>query len=143
MSKREDVLNALKNLVADAYPIATVKRNLTKPERVESVPMVIVRDGNPGDPEAILSPLIYLYEHLIPLEIAVPPHEAMTPEETLDQVLVAIGTAIEANRTLGGLCDFVHSEAPDPEELDAVGVAPGRWVTVNVIAVYSTTNPLT
>lgn len=60
-SKREQVLDAIKALVAAALPDADVKRNLAKADRIPPGGLVIVRDGDPGDPEVMLSPLLYIY----------------------------------------------------------------------------------
>ena len=69
-SKRETVLAAVKALVAAALPGAEVKRNLAKAERIPPGGLVVIRDGDPGEPEVCLSPLTYLYSHRVPLEIA-------------------------------------------------------------------------
>ena len=82
-SKREEVLDAIKTLVASALPNADVKRNLAKPERIPPGGLAIIRDGDPGEPEVILSPLIYVYTHRIPIELAA--YE--TPSETRERVL--------------------------------------------------------
>lgn len=59
MSKRESVLAAVKSLIASVLPAAEVKRNQDKPERIPAGGIVIVRDGDPGNPEYTLSPLAY------------------------------------------------------------------------------------
>lgn len=40
--------------------------------RLETVPaggLIILRDGDPGDPEVILSPVTYLWEHQTEIEV--------------------------------------------------------------------------
>ena len=69
-SKRETVLGAVKSLVTAALPGAEVKRNLAKPERIPPGGLVVIRDGDPGEPDVTLSPVSYLYTHRIPVEIA-------------------------------------------------------------------------
>lgn len=49
-SRREQVIEAVKALVAGALPNAEVKRNLAKPERIAPGGLVVVRDGDPGSP---------------------------------------------------------------------------------------------
>jgi hypothetical protein len=142
-SRREAVLDAIKTVVAGALPAAEVKRNLDKPERIPPGGFVIIRDGDPGEPEVLLSPLIYVYEHRIPLELAAFASTSLTREQVLDQMLVAIGTAVAADRTLGGLCDFVETEAPTSDDLEAAGAISGRWADAAIIASYATANPLT
>jgi hypothetical protein len=106
-SKREQVIDAVKALVASALPNADVKRNLDKPERIPPGGLVIVRDGDPGEPDVLLSPLTYVYEHRIPLEVAAFPSSTLSREEALDQMLSDIGAAVAADRTRGGLWEII------------------------------------
>lgn len=141
-SRREQVIEAVVALLAAAMPAAEVKRNLTKPERIPAGGLVIVRDGDPGEPEVTLSPLTYLYEHHIPVEIAVHETGASPRERTLDAMLGAIGNAVASNRTLGGLCDFLEAEAPATADIETAGALPGRWADIAVVAHYGVTDPL-
>ncbi len=141
-SKREQVLDAVKALVASALPDADVKRNLAKPERIAPGGLVIVRDGDPGEPEVMLSPLVYIYTHRIPIEIAAYEASSQTREQVLDGMLGAIGAAVSGNRTLGGLCDFIEAEAPSTDDVETAGARTGRWADASIVAVYGTTDPL-
>lgn len=141
-SKREQVLDAVKALLASALPSADVKRNLAKPERIPPGGLVIVRDGDPGEPEVMLSPLTYVYTHRVPVEIAVYESASQPREKVLDTVLGMIGTAIASDRTLGGLCDFVEAEAPATDDVETAGAVAGRWADLAIVAVYGTTDPL-
>ncbi len=141
-SKREQVLDAVKALVAAALPSADVKRNLAKAERIPPGGLVIVRDGEPGEPEVMLSPLTYIYTHRIPIEIAAYETASKPREEVLDEMLGAIGTGVAADRTLAGLCDFIEAEAPATDDIDTAGARAGRWADAAIIAVYGTTDPL-
>lgn len=142
-SKREQVLEAVKALVATAVAAAAdVERNQAKPERVESKSLIIIRDGDPGDPEIDLSPYRKNYSHRIPLEIAA---LSETPEgrfEALDALMRPIGAAVLANPTLGGLCDFLEVEAPDTGDEEAPGTEATRWADLEIVAHYATTDPL-
>lgn len=142
-SRREEVLKAVRALIATALPAAKVERNAAKPERIPSGGLVIVRDGDPGDPEVTLSPLTYIYTHRIPVEIAVVAAPPSSREQVLDATLVVIGAAVEADRTLGGLCDFLEPEAPSTDDLEATGTVAGRWADAVIVATYATSNPLT
>jgi hypothetical protein len=141
-SKREQVIEAIKNLLATALPNAEVKRNLDKPERIPPGGLVIVRDGDPGEPDVLLSPLVYIYEHRVPIEIAAFASASLSREQALDQMLSALGAAVAADRTLGGLCEFLDTEAPASDDLETAGALSGRWAEAAIIAAYSTTNPL-
>jgi hypothetical protein len=141
-SKRETVLAAVTSLVAAALPGADVKRNLAKAERIPPGGLVVIRDGDPGEPEVSLSPLAYLYSHRVPLEIAAYESATLTREQVLDAMLVAIGAAVMANRTLGGLCDWIETQAPVAEDIEAPGALPARFADLAILAVYATNDPL-
>ena len=142
-SKREQVIAAVHALVAAALPLAGVKRNLDKPERIPSGGLVIIRDGDPGEPEVLLSPLSYTYSHRIVLELAVYATDPLTREQALDAMLTAIGAAVMVDRTLGGLCIFLETEAPSSDNLETLGAASARWAEAVIVATYTTSNPLT
>jgi hypothetical protein len=141
-SKRETVLGAVKALVAAALPGAEVKRNLAKPERIPPGGLVVIRDGDPGEPDVTLSPVSYLYTHRIPVEIAAFESATLTREEVVDEMLAAIGAAIIANRRLGGLVDWIEAEAPTSEDIETTGSQAGRFADVVIVATYATAHPL-
>ncbi len=142
-SRREEVVDGVRALIAVALPAARVERNAAKPERIPAGGLVIIRDGDPGDPEVHLSPLTYIYTHRVPVEIAVLAAPPLSREQVLDQALQAIGEAVEANRTLAGLCDFIEPEAPSSDDLEATGTVAARWADLVIVATYATPNPLT
>lgn len=142
-SKREQVIEAIVALIATALPNAEVKRNLDKPERIPPGGLAIVRDGDPGEPDVLLSPLTYVYEHRVPIELAAFASGTMTREQALDQMFADIGAAVQADRMLGGLCEFLETEAPASDDLETAGAISGRWAEAALIAAYSTANPLT
>lgn len=142
-SKREQVVEAVRSLVAAALPLAGVRRNLDKPERIPAGGLVSVRDGDPGEPEVLLSPLSYTYSHRVVLELAAYASDPLTREQVLDAMLAAIGAAVITDRTLGGLCLFLDTEAPSSDNLETLGAASARWAEAVIVATYTTSNPLT
>lgn len=61
---RETVLAALH---ARLQPlVARTLRDEVLPERIPAAGLIILRDGQPGEPEVTLSPLRYHYQHRIP-----------------------------------------------------------------------------
>lgn len=141
-SKREAVLAALRTLIAGALPAAEVKRNLAKAERIPPGGLVVVRDGDPGEPETTLSPLTYHFEHRTAVEIAASEAAGTPREQALDAMLGAIGAAVSADRTLGGLCDWLEAEAPSTDDAEAIGSAPVRFALLTLVASYATSDPL-
>lgn len=142
VSRREQVLDGIKALIATALPNTDVKRNLAKPERIAPGGLVVIHDGDPGEPDVMLSPLLYVYTHRVPVEIAAYESSSQAREQVLDAMLGAIGTAIAGDRTLGGLCDFIEAEAPATDDIETAGARPGRYADAAIVAVYGTTDPL-
>lgn len=138
-SIRETVLAALHARLS-ALP-ATILRGDVLPERIPATGLVILRDGKPGEPEVALSPLTYFYEHRAELEVVI---QAGADRDTLfDALTVSIGTALAADRTLGGLCDWVEAEAPEPIDLPIEGAAALKAAVIIVVLHYASPDPLT
>ena len=135
---RETVLAALQ---ARLQPLAALTmRDEVLPERIPAAGLIILRDGQPGEPEVTLSPLRYHYQHRAELEVAVQaPNGRATAFDTL---ITAIGTALEADRTLGGLCDWVEPEAPASVDLPVEGAAALKAAVITVVLHYTTNGPL-
>ena len=66
-----------------------------------------------------------------------------TGRDTLFDALAAdIGAALAADRTLGGLCDWVEAEAPEPVDLPIEGAAALKAAAITVVLHYATPDPL-
>ncbi|MGB5067021.1 MAG: acyl-CoA transferase, partial [Albidovulum sp.] len=50
--------------------------------------------------------------------------------------------ALEADRTLGGLCDWVEPEAPASVDLPIEGAAALKAAVITIVLHYTTTGPL-
>ena len=110
------------------------------PERIPATGLIILRDGNPGEPEVTLSPLSYFYQHRAELEVVI---QAGSGRDALFDALTAdIGAALAADRTLGGLCDWVEAEAPEPVDLPIEGAAALKAAVITVVLHYATHDPL-
>ncbi|WP_050527220.1 hypothetical protein [Pseudorhodobacter aquimaris] len=135
---RESILSTL---YARLSPLpATVRRDDILPERIPAAGLIILRDGQPGEPEVTLSPLRYHYQHRAELEVVV---QAGTGRASaFDTLIASIGTALEADRTLGGLCDWVEPEAPASVDLPVEGAAALKAALITVVLHYTTTGPL-
>ena len=120
---------------------APVLRGEALPERIPATGLIILRDGRPGEPEVTLSPLIYFYEHRAELEVVI---QAGTGRDTLfDALTASIGATLAADRTLGGLCDWVEAEAPEPVDLPIEGAAALKAAVIILVLHYATQDPLT
>jgi len=119
---------------------ALTLRDEVLPERIPTAGIIILRDGQPGEPEVTLSPLRYHYQHRAELEVVV-----QTPNgrvSAFDTLIASIGTALDADRTLGGLCDWAEPEAPASVDLPIEGAAALKAAVIAVILHYSTADPL-
>ena len=146
MSARLDVLAAVKALIAAACPQATVRgldADAAKPERIPAGGMVVVREGDPGPATLDLSPLTYNYDHAIPLELSASGDATHSPPQAIDAMLVAIGTALAADRTLGGLVFWLDADAPQVSDITADGAPVAAGADLVLTASYATSNPLT
>lgn len=135
---RESVLAAL---LARLQPLsALVLRDEALPERIPATGLIILRDGQPGEPEVTLSPLRFYYQHRAELEVVI---QAGTGRaSTFDTLIASIGTTLEADRTLGGLCDWVEPEAPASVDLPIEGAAALKAAVITIVLHYTTTGPL-
>ncbi|MDK9723127.1 MAG: acyl-CoA transferase [Rhodospirillales bacterium] len=139
-SLREQVLAAL-FLQIQQVQLATVKREEPLPEKVPADGLVILRYGDPGEPEVLLSPVTYLWQHQAEVEVVVqrPASEAAS---ALDTLLAELGTALSADRTLGGLVDWVEWSAPQTRDLAIDGAAGLKGAVVTVTLHYASSDPL-
>ncbi len=145
MSKRLAVLTAAKALIAGACAGADVIGLDGADEAAQRIPAkgrIIVGAGDLGDADITLSPLTYFYDHGIPVEVLAP------DEATVDALLVKIGAAVGADRTLGGLCDWLDVTAAGTDDIAAhdergnLITRPARGGSFMIMASYSTPNPL-
>jgi hypothetical protein len=137
-TSRETILTALFARLS-TLP-ATVLRGEVLPERVPPAGLLMLRDGEPGEPEVTLSPLRYHYEHRSEVEAVV---QGATRDAGFDTLCASVGAVIAADRTLGGLCDWVEAEAPRPVDLPVEGAASLKAAVITVVLHYTLTDPLT
>ena len=136
---RETILTALADLLR-TVPHVPVLRGEVLPERIPPAGLMILRDGNPGEPGVTLSPLMYHYQHRAELEVIV--QTSTERDARFDNLIVRIGAAITADRTLRGRCDWVEAEAPEPVDLPVEGGAALKAAIVPIILHYATSDTL-
>lgn len=137
MTRREEVLAAL--AAAIGAPGNPVPRNDTNLWEIPPEGLVVLHDGDPGQPEITLSPLEYHYIHRAELDLMIVADDATG---AFDAWVKAIGEALNVDRTLGGLCDWIEAEAPAPSDVPVDGSQPIRAATIAVLIYYSTPDPL-
>jgi hypothetical protein len=134
---RETILTALHARLS-ALP-ATALRGEVLPERVPATGLLIMRDGEPGEPEVTLSPLRYHYQHRAEIEAVV---QGTDRDTTFAALCAGIGAVIAGDRTLGGRCDWIEAEAPRPVDLAVEGAVSLKAAVIPVILHYTTADPL-
>jgi hypothetical protein len=102
--------------------------------------LLILRDGAPGEPAVTLSPLRYHYQHHAEVEAVV--QAGSGRDIAFDELAAGVGTALSADRTLGGLCDWVEAEAPRPVDLAIDGAAPLKAAVIPIVMHYASDDPL-
>jgi hypothetical protein len=141
-SKAEQVLDALKGLL-ETLPGAAVERNSVLPEKVPDGGLIILRDGDPGEPEQALGGFgSTYYQHAIDIEVYVEDGEAVARDAAFDDLLQQIGVALEADPTLGELAFGLTYGRPEPA-IEAIAGAPAiKSTTLSVTVDYETDAPL-
>ena len=138
---REQILCALLARL-EAVPTATAKREAPLPETVPAGGLIILRDGDTGEPEMLVSPPTYLWQHKAEVEVIVGRGGAGDANAALDDLLRAVGQALEADRSLGGLADWLDWGAPKTHDLAIDGAASLKGAVVPVTIHYASANPL-
>jgi hypothetical protein len=141
-SKPEQVLEVIKALLV-TVPDAKVERNTAVPEKIPTGGLIVLRDGDPGEPETALGGFgaVY-YSHNVEIEIYIEDGNATTRDAAFDALVQAIGTALEADSTLGGFAFGMAYGRPEINT-EAVSGAPAiKTGTIIVTVEYETTSPL-
>ena len=138
---RETILQALLAAL-QTEPGATVLRGAILPERIPTGGLLILRDGDPGTPEVTLSPLQYHYEHRAEIEVIAQGKTPAARDAAFDTLLAELAVVITADRTLGGLCDWVEAEASQSVDLPVEGTEALKAAIVPINLTYTTVDPL-
>lgn len=142
MSRREQILAALAAVLAGQLAVP-VRRNEVLPEKVPAAGLVILRDGEAGEPDITLNPRTEFYAHRVELEVYVPRDPSGGGEAALDQLLGAIGAALRVDETLGGLAENLTPSAPETGALALEGAPPMLTARIIVTIEYLVSDPLT
>lgn len=143
MSKTEDVLNKLKELLASGTG-AKVERNSDAPERIPAGGLLIIHDGDPGEPDVTLGGFSNTYySHDIELEIYVQEGDAAQRDTKFDLLLQQIDAVLQAKPPLEGVADGLLYGRP---EITTQGIEGGAAIKTGLLIIqadYETASPLT
>ena len=141
-SKAEQVLDALKALL-ETVPDAVVERNSVLPEKIPPGGLIILRDGDPGEPGQALGGFgSTYYQHAVEIEVYLEEGDAAARDAAFDALLQGVGTALETDPTLDGLVFGMTYGRPEPN-IEAVAGAPAiKTATLTVTVDYESDAPL-
>ena len=140
-TRREEILAALFERLR-TIPHALVRREEPLPDKVPAGGLVILRDGDPGEPDVLLSPLSYLWRHRAEIEAVVQMAPAESATAALDTLLLEIDAVLSADRSLGGLVDWLDWGGPQTRDHALDGAAGLKAALVPVILHFETSTPL-
>ena len=142
MSRAEVILEALQGLLQTVAGPA-VERNSVLSEKIPASGLIIVRDGDPGEPEQALGGFgSTYYLHAVEIEVYVEEGNAAVRDTAFDDLLQQIGTALDADPTLGGLAFGLTYGRPETS-IEAIAGAPAiKSATLTVTIEYETAAPL-
>ena len=141
-TRREHVLATLTDRLRTNIA-ATVRRNEVLPEKVPAAGLVILRDGDPGEPDVTFNPRSEFYSHRVEIEAYMPRDPAGGGEAALDALLGSVGTALRTDPSLGGLAENLTPSAPETGALAIEGAAPILTARLVVTVEYLVSDPLT
>ena len=142
VSRAEAILQRLQ-LALSGIGDATVERNSVLPEKVPTGGLIILRDGDPGEPERPLGGFgSSYYQHAVEIELYVEDGNPAARDAAFDDLLQQIGAALEADPTLDGLAFGVSYGRPETS-IEAVPGAPAiKAATLTVAVDYESDAPL-
>ncbi|MCP4541400.1 MAG: acyl-CoA transferase [Chloroflexi bacterium] len=141
-SKSEQILGAIKTLLHSVRPTGVV-RNAAVPESVPDGGLIVVRDGDPGEPDMALGGFgnIY-YSHAVEIEVYLEEGDNAARDASFDELVQAIGGVLESDPTLGGLAFGMTYGRPEIETQAVSGAAAIKAGVITLIVEYATSSPL-
>ncbi|MDG4601448.1 MAG: acyl-CoA transferase [Defluviicoccus sp.] len=140
-SHREQVLSALFGRL-QGVPDATVRRNEALPVSVPAGGLIILRDGDPGEPDVTLNPRTEYYTHRAEIEAFMTQAVGGGAEEELDALLSWLSARLSIDRSLGSLAENLSWSAPETSVLAIDGAAPILTARITVTIEYLVSDPL-
>ena len=136
-SKTEQILEALRTGL-ETVPGAKVERNAVVPEKIPAGGLIVLRDGDPGEPDTALGGFgNAYYSHAIEVEVYVEAGDA-----AFDALLGEIGAVLDADSTLGGFAFGMTYGRPDVDAEAVAGAPAIKTGTIIVTVEYETVSPL-
>jgi hypothetical protein len=142
-SAGEAALKALAASISTGLPAkAQFRRNMAFSGEIPVGGLVILRDGDPGVPQVMMSPLSYTYTHAAEVDIMIEDHDQVARDAAFDKLRAAVGAAILENTTLGGAVEHAEAVAAGAVDLGAEGAEAIKAASIQVRLTYTTSDPL-
>jgi hypothetical protein len=117
----------------------TVERNSALPQKVPAGGLIILRDGDPGEPEQALGGFgNAYYQHAVEIEVYLEEGDAAARDAAFDALLQQIGAALEADPTLSGLAFGLTYGRPEPSIEPLAGAPAIKSAILSVTVDYET-----
>lgn len=142
LTRREQAISALHSLLAEKLGKLVVRRNEVISTTIPSEGLLILRDGDAGEPEILLSPLRYLYQHRVELEVWVQQAQSTERDQQFDQLLQRLGVALDSAGTLNDTVDLLHTGSPEFSTESIESGATVKVATIPIFLEFNTRHPL-
>ena len=142
ISKREQALAGLFLCLQNGMSGVALLRNVPLPTKIPASGLLILRDGDAGEPEITLSPTRYHYAHVAEIEVLVQKPKPDERDEALDELLVALGDTLGADASLSGAVDYMFIGSPEFLTETVDGAPAIKAAVVPITLEYTTLNPL-
>lgn len=140
-SVREAALKALLTVLSGiSGPL--VLRNADESQTIPSGGLVVLRDGEPGEPEVTLSPTRYWFDHRAEVIVQVQDEPSAARDGAMDVLLQTIGATLNADQTLSGAVDNLTIGTPEIMQEPVEGGETVKAVLVPVYLEYDALTPL-
>lgn len=139
---REQALRGLFLYLKNGLSGVEVLRNEVLSTTIPATGLVIIRDGDSGEPDILLSRPRYIYKHRAELEIFAQHEDAEKREVLLDDLLTRIGLVLQSAGSLGGVIDILSVDSPELYTEPIDGAASVKAAIVPVTLEYVTDHPL-
>lgn len=141
-SKREQALAGLFLCLQNGMSTVAVLRNEPLPTKIPASGLLILRDGDAGEPEITLSPTRYHYAHIAEVEVLVQKPKPDGCDAGLDALLVVLGDTLGADASLSGAVDYMSIGSPEFLTETVEGAPAIKAAVVPITLEYTTLNPL-
>lgn len=141
-STREAAVSALFDTLARSIPGSIVEREVDFPEVVGEGGHIVVRDGDVGEPDVTLGIKSYWWRHRVDVEVYTIETATLTRMQTCDDLLRAVDSALDADRTIGGAVSYADWQVSQIEDVSEDGAQTVRAALVTVTLQYQTQTPM-